>query len=194
MAKKATKSKAKTTTRSGAKAPKLSFDNAALVKKLLAEVPERAREVLVYRFGLGASPDRETLEAIGERWSITRERVRQIEASGIEAIRHSRAFREYEGSFEELRAYIEAQGAIVPEDVLLADLASDEKTRNRFRFLLVVGSAFFRERERMISMPAGTWTIAPRRWCMPRLRASTASSTTPRCFRRARSSTGSSTS
>ncbi len=129
------------------KAAKLSFDSAGLVKKLLAEVPERAREVIVFRFGLGTSAERETLEAIGERWGITRERVRQIEASGIEAVRHSRAFRESESSFEELRAYVEAQGAIVPEDALLAGLATDEKSRNRFRFLLVVGSAFFRERE-----------------------------------------------
>lgn len=144
MAKKAAKPKA----RSGAKsAAKLSFDSAALVKKLLAEVSDRAREVLVYRFGLGASAERETLEAIGERWGITRERVRQIEASGIEAIRHSRAFRDSEVSFEELRAHIEAQGAVVAEDVLLAGLAPDEKARNRFRFLLVVGSSFFRERE-----------------------------------------------
>ncbi len=133
---------------SSKKAPaKLAFDSSVLVKKLLAEVPERAREVLVFRFGLGTSATRETLEAIGERWGITRERVRQIEASGIEAIRHSRAFRESEGSFDELRIYIEAQGAIVPEDALLAGLASDEKSRNRFRFLLVVGSSFFRERE-----------------------------------------------
>ena len=35
----------------------------------------------------------------------------------------------------------------MPEDELLAGLAKDEKSRNRFRFLLVVGSAFFRERE-----------------------------------------------
>jgi hypothetical protein len=148
MAKKALISKASKAPRTAAKsAGKLSFDSATLVKKLLAEVPERAREVLVYRFGLGASADRETLEAIGERWGITRERVRQIEASGIEAIRHSRAFRDSEGSFSELRSYIEAQGAVVPEDTLLAGLASDEKSRNRFRFLLVVGSSFFRERE-----------------------------------------------
>jgi len=126
---------------------KLSFDSTGLVKKLLAEVPERAREVLVFRFGLGTSAERETLEAIGERWGITRERVRQIEASGIEAIRHSRAFRDTVPAFDELSAYIEAQGAIVPEDALLAGLASDEKAKNRFRFLLVVGSAFFRERE-----------------------------------------------
>ncbi len=144
MPKKAIKSKV-----SGAKATpvKLSFDNTALVKRLLAEVPDRAREVLTFRFGLGTSSEHETLEAIGERWGITRERVRQIEASGLEAIRNSKAFGDSSPAFDELAAYVHSLGAIVPEDLLLDGLATDAKSRNRFRFLLVVGSAFFRERE-----------------------------------------------
>ncbi|MEK7079826.1 MAG: sigma factor-like helix-turn-helix DNA-binding protein, partial [Patescibacteria group bacterium] len=85
MAKNIVKKTAKAKTPTKRPAAKLSFDSAVLVKRLLAEVPERAREVLVYRFGLGTSSERETLEAIGERWGITRERVRQIEASGVEA-------------------------------------------------------------------------------------------------------------
>lgn len=125
----------------------MSFDNVALVKQLLSEVPERAREVLVYRFGLGSSSERETLEAIGERWGITRERVRQIEAAGLEAIRSSKAFEDAQKPFDELCTYMHSLGAVVHEDELLSGLASDEKSRNRFRFLLVAGSAFFRERE-----------------------------------------------
>lgn len=127
--------------------PGVAFDTAALVKRLLSEVPERAREVLTLRFGLGTSNRRDTLEAIGERWSITRERVRQIEAAGIEAIRNSAAFKDSQEAFDELATHIHALGGIVPEEELLAGLATDEKSRNRFRFLLVVGSAFFRERE-----------------------------------------------
>jgi hypothetical protein len=126
---------------------KLSFDTTPLVKKLLAEVPERAREVLTYRFGLGTSSDRETLEAIGERWGITRERVRQIEAAGIEAVRNSKAFADASSPFDELADHLKSLGGIVEEDALLTSLAADEKARNRFRFLLVSGSAFFRERE-----------------------------------------------
>ncbi|MCI0597900.1 hypothetical protein L0Y34_02410 [Candidatus Parcubacteria bacterium] len=123
------------------------FDSGALVKKLLGDIGERGREVLTLRFGLGASPARETLEAIGDRWSITRERVRQIEASAIEAVRGGAAFKDAEKQFSELQKYVESLGVIVPEDDLLAGLAIDEKAKNRFRFLLVVGSAFFRERE-----------------------------------------------
>jgi len=130
-----------------AKAKAFKFDSQALTKRLLADVPERARDVLVRRFGLGATSERETLEAIGDRSSITRERVRQIEAAGLEAVRASKAFKDASGAFEELRKYVESLGVIVPEDELLESLGKDEKTRNRFRFLLVAGSAFFRERE-----------------------------------------------
>jgi hypothetical protein len=124
-----------------------SFDSALLVKRLLSAAPERAREVLIRRFGLGANPARETLEAIGDRSSITRERVRQIEAAGLDAIRASKVFKESGAAFEEIARYIDSLGAIVPEETLLAALGKDEKSRNRFRFFLVLDSAFFRERE-----------------------------------------------
>lgn len=124
-----------------------SFDSAALVKRLLAAAPERAREVLTRRFGLGTQSGRETLEAIGDRSSITRERVRQIEAAGLDAVRASKSFKEAKSSFEELAQYIHSIGVIVPEEELLAVLGKDEKTRNRFRFLLMLDSSFFRERE-----------------------------------------------
>lgn len=140
------KSKTPAKTRS-AKVPALKFDSAVVVKRLLAEVPERARDVLVRRFGLGANAERETLEAIGDRSGITRERVRQIEAAGLEAVRGSKAFKDADGALEELRKHVESMGVLVPEEELLAGLGKDEKTRNRFRFLLVAGSAFFRERE-----------------------------------------------
>jgi hypothetical protein len=121
---------------------KMTFDSTQLVKHLLADVADRAREVLIFRFGLGTSASRETLEAIGERWGITRERVRQIEAAGLESVRGSKTFKQAAASFDELRAYMSTLG-----DELLNGLAVDEKARNRFRFLLVTGSAFFRERE-----------------------------------------------
>lgn len=124
-----------------------SFDSATLVKKLLAAAPERAREVLVRRFGLGTVAERETLEAIGERSGITRERVRQIEAAGLDAIRSSKQFKESVAAFRELTSFVEHLGVIISEEELLSHLGKDEKTKNRFRFLLILDSSFFRERE-----------------------------------------------
>ncbi len=138
---------AKHTKAKNAPSASFSFDSGSLVKRLLAAAPERAREVLIRRFGLGTNAERETLEAIGDRSGITRERVRQIEAAGLDAIRASKAFKESGAAFEEIARYIDTLGAIVPEDTLLAALGKDEKSRNRFRFFLMLDSAFFRERE-----------------------------------------------
>lgn len=137
----------KTTKRAASADPSFSFDSAALAKKLLAAASDRAREVLTRRFGLGGSSERETLEAIGDRSAITRERVRQIEAAGLDAIRASKAFKEARGAFDEIARYIHSLGAVVPEETLLSALGKDEKSRNRFRFFLMLDSAFSRERE-----------------------------------------------
>ncbi len=124
-----------------------SFDSVVLIKRLLSAASERSRKVIMQRFGLGTNAERETLEAIGDRLSITRERVRQIEAAGLSAVRGSKIFSESSKAFDELTKYIESLGVMVSEDALLSMLGKDEKARNRFRFLLVVGASFLRERE-----------------------------------------------
>ncbi|MDB5244746.1 MAG: hypothetical protein JWN18_616 [Parcubacteria group bacterium] len=144
--KKVTTTKKRAAAKQGAVAS-FSFDSNALVKRLLAAAPTRSREVLTRRFGLGTSSEHETLESIGDRSGITRERVRQIEAAGLDAIRASKSFKEAAAAFEELANYVDSLGAIVPEETLFAMLGKDEKSRNRFRFFLMLDSAFFRERE-----------------------------------------------
>jgi len=60
------------------------------VERAMAPLDEREREILRLRYGLGM--DRElTLEEIGRRLSITRERVRQIEARAVAKMRASAA-------------------------------------------------------------------------------------------------------
>jgi RNA polymerase sigma factor (sigma-70 family) len=59
------------------------------VERAMAPLNDREREVLRLRYGLGL--DRElTLEQIGRRLSITRERVRQIEAAAMAKLRAAR--------------------------------------------------------------------------------------------------------
>jgi RNA polymerase sigma factor (sigma-70 family) len=59
------------------------------VERAMAPLTEREREVLRLRYGLGL--DREfTLEEIGRRLSVTRERVRQIEARAVQKMRAGR--------------------------------------------------------------------------------------------------------
>ena len=62
------------------------------LRRALASLPEREREVVAMRYGLaGAEP--QTLEEIGRRLGLTRERVRQIE---LESLRRLAGLREVE--------------------------------------------------------------------------------------------------
>jgi RNA polymerase primary sigma factor len=64
----------------------IDSDVANEVERALAPLSDREREVLRLRYGLGA--DREyTLEEIGRRLSVTRERVRQIESRALQKLR-----------------------------------------------------------------------------------------------------------
>lgn len=62
-------------------------------RKVLATLTPREEKVLRMRFGIGEESDH-TLEEVGQDFSVTRERIRQIEAKALRKLRHpSRAKR-----------------------------------------------------------------------------------------------------
>ena len=69
------------------------FDKAVLsllpdeITRLLAPLTAREGEILRLRFGLDRGEPR-TLEEVGERFNLTRERIRQIEARAMAKLRH----------------------------------------------------------------------------------------------------------
>ena len=118
-----------------------------VTKKLLGSLPERARNVLIKRYGLGKETEKMTLEAIGELYDITRERVRQIENSGIINIRKSSAFKEVKSAFEELENLVISLGGVISEEDLLSHISKDKSTQNHVNFILVLGDAFKKKKE-----------------------------------------------
>ncbi len=67
--------------------PLLGQELTTQVERALATLSDKEGEILRLRFGIGT--DREhTLEEIGERFSVTRERIRQIEAKAFRKLRH----------------------------------------------------------------------------------------------------------
>ncbi len=58
-----------------------------MTTRALASLTPREERVLRMRFGIGMNTDR-TLEEVGQQFSVTRERIRQIEAKAIRKLRH----------------------------------------------------------------------------------------------------------
>ena len=124
----------------------ITFKPKHITRKLTTALPERPRFVIINRFGLDG-PERMTLEAIGGIYGITRERVRQIENFGLNAIKKSSAFQKEQQVFDELVRTITALGGVVAEDDLLNHISKDIKTQNHINLLLVLGDDFKKEKE-----------------------------------------------
>lgn len=75
----------------------------SLLKERLGDVLEsltnREQEVLTLRFGLADGYSR-TLEEVGRKFNVTRERIRQIEAKALRKMRHPTRLRKLEGFLE----------------------------------------------------------------------------------------------
>jgi RNA polymerase primary sigma factor len=60
------------------------------IKDALKDLDDKERRVVALRFGLGRHDDPRTLQEVGDRLHLTRERVRQIESRAKDKLRRSR--------------------------------------------------------------------------------------------------------
>jgi RNA polymerase primary sigma factor len=65
----------------------VNMNLAEQTRKVLATLTPREEKVLRMRFGIGEKADH-TLEEVGQDFSVTRERIRQIEAKALRKLRH----------------------------------------------------------------------------------------------------------
>lgn len=65
----------------------VSLNLAEQTRKVLATLTPREEKVLRMRFGIGEKADH-TLEEVGQDFTVTRERIRQIEAKALRKLRH----------------------------------------------------------------------------------------------------------
>ncbi len=120
----------------------VNFKPKQTTKKLLRGLQDRAQEVIVNRFGLDETGTQHTLEAIGKKYGITRERVRQIENFALQSIKKSETFQEAEEIFTELKSVITKLGGIVGEEEFLDTISQDPLFKNHVKLYLTLGDDF----------------------------------------------------
>lgn len=116
----------------------MTYDIKKASESLLAVLPKRSATVLEKRYGLGKSTKQFTLEAIGTLYSITRERVRQIESDALNRIRKSSVYAGTQPLFSSFKAYITERGGMVEEGHVLARFAGGGVSAPTVRFLLTL--------------------------------------------------------
>lgn len=118
------------------------FEDAA--KSLLKQLSGRSREVVERRFGIGTKTKKQTLEAIGKPYKITRERVRQIEAAALNKIRSNALSSRASILFDILKREIDQRGHMWREEHLLSEFTNEAKKQNYIQFFLALGESFQR--------------------------------------------------
>jgi len=118
---------------------------------LLKDFSPRTSNIIERRFGLktlkesklstGQAGKRETLEAIGQDYGITRERVRQIENEGLSVIKNK--IKNYPQVLKEFNKAFDSLGGFKREDLLLSHLGRGEYQNEAF-FLLNLYQDFFK--------------------------------------------------
>lgn len=95
-----------------------------IINNLFSELTERERDVLMRRFGLHGE-GRETLEKVGGVHNLTRERIRQIEASSIKKLRELKRLESYVEILKRvISQLLEEHGGLMEREYLLDVLAN----------------------------------------------------------------------
>jgi hypothetical protein len=125
----------------------LTFKPQVITRDLTSVLKNRTRDIINQRYGLGDFPKRKTLEAIGQQYGITRERVRQIENFALNSMKKSPVFALSQNAFSELKNIIEQKGKVLSEREILDYLAEEPELKNHIFFLLVLGDDFTKLKE-----------------------------------------------
>jgi hypothetical protein len=114
------------------------------IEKIMSELPPRHREVLEKRFGLRPGEKRHTLEAIGQDYGITRERIRQIENAAKKLILDTdHLVARTKEAVKSLEKAINDLGGVAPEQEILSRFSKDKDIQDYLHFILHLSSPFY---------------------------------------------------
>jgi DNA-binding CsgD family transcriptional regulator len=124
-------------------------DRVRVVEEMLGTLTPRESKILCMRFGIGLTQDY-TLEEVGVRFDVTRERIRQIEAKAVRKMKHpsreeklkellgqrlisnKRAGKELEAQAAQVQ-WAKERNAAHQRDMARAQAKVDEKLREKLR-------------------------------------------------------------
>lgn len=116
-----------------------------LIKVCLAGLNDRQKEIIEGRYGL-VKADSLTLAELGSQYSLTRERVRQIEALALKASKNKTENGEFSEFVKTVSSLLRSAGGIKREDLLIGDLVKTSnitpEQANRMKFLLEICAKF----------------------------------------------------
>jgi len=125
----------------------MSIKYEQLVFQALRNIPnQRTRDILCLRFGL-EDGQRQTLEAIGQKYGITRERVRQVEEAAFSDFKKPKIMDLFKPAFRLIDDFLNQEGRLAKEERLLSFLTEAENphsSRGALFFILTLGKDYQR--------------------------------------------------
>jgi len=112
------------------------FEPVKLVYDLLEDVDERARDIIIKRFGIDGDRPK-TLENLGKSYGITRERVRQIESLTLKELRSGPNADRISKLGSLIHATLSAAGGVMEQESLLTEMLGDERSGDANRAALL---------------------------------------------------------
>lgn len=116
-----------------------------MAKEAIKVLSPRTRDIISRRFGI--RQNRQTLESIGRKYNITRERVRQIEEDGLRALSKPGVISIFAPAANFLKKYIDAHGCVIDERKLFADAFKSKYDANVSILVLSLYNQFKRYKE-----------------------------------------------
>ncbi|MFH1671573.1 MAG: sigma factor-like helix-turn-helix DNA-binding protein [Candidatus Portnoybacteria bacterium] len=107
---------------------------------------QRTSDIISLRFGL-KDGKRKTLEEIGRKYNITRERVRQIEEVAFSDLKKSNSVNTLKAVFDSIDIFLNQEGGIAREERLLTSLTGYDRphpSRGSIFFSLTLGKPYHR--------------------------------------------------
>jgi hypothetical protein len=135
-----------------------NFEPARLVGTLLAMLKDRDRQIVTKRFGLEGQ-EVETLESIGQKYSLTRERVRQIEKDSV-AFLKKKSPRDLQQALQLIFDTVVEHGNVMGEEFLMKTMLlnrPEAKEGASLKFLLSLSEQLKYHKETAHYYPA--WSI-----------------------------------